>query len=583
MTLATMQGVAQQLESKELISCYGRIRAELAKKACCIVGYNNKEVLSKIEYSSLNTFFNKLDTVKQKDLYKSPRNSNQTLEGNEVSKYDTAITEIRRKLLIELLIYYPEKEFDIIKGLIPFVWEISQLTNECNDFNKSIESDNGTSYIEKHPHGLFIGKCANGKAQNGKPNNNESTNKSKWQLNTCGKSIFHAINVTFIVLFIIVIVLVILLFICYKNRKRIRIFLNKHLIRKQTVTENLNDNLTERGNSEKQSSSFQTTPTLQHMSTPRQNANSSLEPKTESVAVPIITQNEDYKAFSEDTGEWLIIGASVRGNGHISMGLPCQDSSNYKSLGNGWGIAVTSDGAGSAKRSEIGSAIAVQRAIFHFEKLIMDRNWIGKQMLPSEAEWIKLSFKVLKLIHDEIESFSIQKDVNFKDLSSTIIVVIHSPFGLLVCHIGDGRAGYQDSNGEWHSLITPHKGEEANQTIFIPSDFWKIPFYEMSGVTVPESRVITGKIKAFTLMSDGCESTSWKCNLFNEATNKYYDPNLPHKPFFDSIVNTLLTFNKENIPNEERKVKWASFITKGNDSFIKESDDKTMIVGALYK
>ena len=104
----------------------------------------------------------------------------------------------------------------------------------------------------------------------------------------------------------------------------------------------------------------------------------------------------------------------------------------------------------------------------------------------------------------------------------------------------------------------------------------------MSGVTVPEARVITEKAAAFVLMSDGCEHTSWKCNQYNPETNKYYDPNLPHQPFFDSVVNTLQSFREDKIAEEERKNKWVSFIKEGNSSFYKESDDKTMIVGSLY-
>ena len=135
--------------------------------------------------------------------------------------------------------------------------------------------------------------------------------------------------------------------------------------------------------------------------------------------------------------------------------------------------------------------------------------------------------------------------------------------------------------GNWHSLMTPHKGEEANQTIFIPSEFWNIPLYEMSGVLVPESRIINEKVTAFVLMSDGCENTSWLCNQYNDNTGKYFDPNLPHKPFFNNILTTLNSFREEKMPLDERKEKWVSFITNGNKSFIKEIDDKTMIVGTL--
>ncbi len=104
----------------------------------------------------------------------------------------------------------------------------------------------------------------------------------------------------------------------------------------------------------------------------------------------------------------------------------------------------------------------------------------------------------------------------------------------------------------------------------------------MSGVTVPESRIVREQVSAFTLMSDGCEGTSWLWNQYNESTGKYYDPNKPHRTFFDSLLKTLELFREEKTPIEERKEKWYNFIKEGNKSFIKETDDKTMILGALY-
>ena len=581
MLILAITQISAQLVSKNLEECYGQVRADLVRETCCIVGYKNESVISKIENSSLKIFLDSLngDNSQQK-LYKSVKGSNKALSGTNISTYDTNIRQIRVQLQKNLIENYSDKSEVVIQRLNPFDKKIEQLTTECYAYNKSIAGDGGTSYKNQYPNGLFVSLLptsgtpigTNFNENTGQVNHGEAAQTagqcvedSNGLIESVDKYIgpIRVVIKRACVIFLLIILFICLFLICFKKRNRICAFI-KRLFPKP-------------GNGEPPTS----VPVTPQPPTP---GDSKLpEPPSTNPIDPCPEPQNAYNAFSEETSGWIIVGASVQGNGHISMGLPCQDSSGYKTLENGWGIAVTSDGAGSAKRSEIGSAIAVQRAIFHFENLIIKEDWIGKQSLPSEAEWVKLSYKVLKVIHDEIESFSKRKNVDFKDLSSTIIVVIHSPQGLLVCHIGDGRAGYQDANGEWHSMITPHKGEEANQTIFIPSDFWNIPFYEMSGVTVPESRVILGKIKAFTLMSDGCENTSWMCNLFNETTNKYYDPNLPHKPFFDSIVDTLLSFHKESIPSDERKRKWASFITNGNSSFVKESDDKTMIIGALYK
>lgn len=277
--------------------------------------------------------------------------------------------------------------------------------------------------------------------------------------------------------------------------------------------------------------------------------------------------------------EWVLVGASVKGNGHIQSNMPCQDNHKYESLGNGWGIAVVSDGAGSAEHSEIGSKVVAERGVFHFKNLIEKEGWMESNVLPTDIEWLQKSYYTLKNIRNEVELVAQKNNVELKSLSATCLVVIYSPIGLLAAHVGDGRMGYKSASGEWRAMMTPHKGDEANQTIFLVSDFWSIPNYVMSGVLVPESIVVREPVKAFALMSDGCENTSWKCTTLNPATGKYYDQNQPFEGFFNPLEETLLSFHKENVPDEERKTKWYKFIESGTSGFVKEQDDKTMIFG----
>ena len=289
-----------------------------------------------------------------------------------------------------------------------------------------------------------------------------------------------------------------------------------------------------------------------------------------------IIDTKNRNAFGVRNDNCIVVGASIIGMSHISMKLPCQDNCRYAYLEKGWGIAITSDGAGSAEHSEIGSRIVVERGIHYFRSVIEQKNWIKKGVLPTEAEWNNIAFTTLKAIKTDMEKFSQNKQIDLSSLNATIIVIIHSPIGFLTTHIGDGRAGYKDDSNEWKSLITPHKGEEANQTIFITSDFWNIPYFVLSGVMVPESHVIRCKPIAFTLLSDGCEHAAWQCNIKNETTSTYYDPNKPYARFFDPLISKLSKNATTNL-----KTSWIRFLTSGNSSFEKESDDKTMILGVL--
>ena len=46
-----------------------------------------------------------------------------------------------------------------------------------------------------------------------------------------------------------------------------------------------------------------------------------------------------------------------------------------------------------------------------------------------------------------MEEVANKNNIPIKALSATAIVVIHTPKGLLVTHIGDGRAGYKNKEG----------------------------------------------------------------------------------------------------------------------------------------
>ena len=304
----------------------------------------------------------------------------------------------------------------------------------------------------------------------------------------------------------------------------------------------------------------------------KENSQNVVDTKPDSVSTTIDSPSEDPIST-----EWVVVGASVKGNGHIQSNMPCQDNNMFETFSNGWGIAIVSDGAGSAEHADLGSKIVVTRGMYHFKKLLENEEWIEKKKLPTDIEWLQKSYSVLKDIRNDVIMVAQKNNTDVKSLSATCLVVIYSPYGLIAVHVGDGRMGYKTMDGEWKPMMTPHKGDEANQTIFLVSDFWSIPQYTMSGVLVPESVVVREPIKAFALMSDGCENTAWQCTTLNSETGKYYDRNLPFAGFFNPLEETLITFNKENVPVEERQEKWFKFIECGTSGFVKEQDDKTMI------
>ncbi len=85
-------------------------------------------------------------------------------------------------------------------------------------------------------------------------------------------------------------------------------------------------------------------------------------------------------------------------------------------------------------------------------------------------------------------------------------------------------------------------------------------------------------IDAFCLLTDGCERAAFQINLFNEAEELYFDPNLPYPNFFNPLVTTLKGLIEGEQTQDEINVLWANFLTNGNPKFEIETDDKTMIL-----
>ena len=549
-----------------LVNLYGEIRADMTKAACQIAGFEDKEVLSKIENSSLSGFKTALQK-KDSKLYGIVNTSTKKLSNKTVDQYAQLVDAMRLTYKAELTKAYGDKESDIDKKFANFKSVIEDLTKECKCIQESEES-----YRKEYKSGRFlsllpqeevhenndsstsaevVNEPSKDKANNDPTNNNtvKEKDQDKEEQGMIAKLI--SILLAFVKWVVILFVVLIVGLIVFLKRKSIAKMCSKIMNKTASV----------------------------------ENGNEETEPAPQPVPTPKPTPNplpQNIVAYAKDAGEWIVVGASVQGNGHISSNIPCQDHSAYEYLGEGWGIAITSDGAGSAKHSDVGSKITVSRTMHYMKTIVESEGWIKKNELPSEIRWTKLALKGLRLVHDDVQKFAGQKGIEFKSLSATVIVVIHSPFGLLVAHVGDGRSGYRDMNGEWHSMSTPHKGEEANQTIFIPSEFWDIPFYEMSSVMVPEARVINQPVSAFTLMSDGCENTSWLYNQLNKTTGKFYDPNTPHKGFFEPLCETLQQSRKQGKSENERASEWYQFIKEGNQKFKDETDDKTMILGVLY-
>lgn len=274
-------------------------------------------------------------------------------------------------------------------------------------------------------------------------------------------------------------------------------------------------------------------------------------------------------------GDWIIAKGSSIGGRHIEDNTPCQDANNvFYDSELKYGIAIVSDGAGSASHSEIGSDFIVNHIVDIFKNKFPTTDF--ETFLETDKQEIDAFFiNSFKELYGLLEELAKESDLPIKSLASTVIVVLFGKSGLICSHIGDGRAGFQDMDNNWFSILEPYKGEEANQTIFITSDIWEKP-QEFIRTTV-----IKQPIQSFTLMSDGCENATFELNRFNEETQLYERLNNPYPKFFNPNINVLRELHKNGKTTDEINELWVSFLKNGNEKFESEIDDKTLILGTL--
>jgi len=272
--------------------------------------------------------------------------------------------------------------------------------------------------------------------------------------------------------------------------------------------------------------------------------------------------------------DWLTIGSSVIGNSHIANNIPCQDSHFVGCLSDKWGIAVVSDGASSHVNSHHGSSFMVKNIVEVLKSLVEHEAWFINATFPTPKEWRDAAITSFSFVYDNLRAFGIEQEMPIKTLGGTINLLIFSNEGYLSAHIGDGRTAVQYANGQWDSAITPFKGEQAGETVFLTTDYtWEEP-----SICI-ESKVIQKPIKSFAILSDGLENYCFYCNVKNENEEKFHDPNKPFEAFFNQNIGSIFNLYKNGETRQEIENKFSAYLKDGHAKISKEADNKTIIFG----
>jgi len=188
---------------------------------------------------------------------------------------------------------------------------------------------------------------------------------------------------------------------------------------------------------------------------------------------------------------WKLASAYVTGRGHLTKNIPCQDRTfelvSKHSTGVFYGLSLA-DGAGSYKLSDIGAEIVTKEILTYL-----------KSNFSNLLQMKNTSKKIIKNIEEKLAKEANNREIDFKELSSTLLFVVIKNDKFIVGHIGDGVIGVLDKDNNITVLSHPDNGEYSNSTFFTTTDSYP-----------DRLRIIKGNIVdsiGFILMSDGSDES----------------------------------------------------------------------------
>jgi hypothetical protein len=247
------------------------------------------------------------------------------------------------------------------------------------------------------------------------------------------------------------------------------------------------------------------------------------------------------------TTKWCIIGSSAIGTSHKKTGAPCQDAFTYKLLSSGELIIAVSDGAGSASKSDVGSAKTVETAVAFLVSQLADK-------IPTdETGWEVVIKKVFHVARDAIVELAEATEAPLRDYAATLALVVLTNNWVAGGLVGDSITVILDEDEQLSVLCIPQRGEYANMTNFLTQD---------NALDVLDIQIKNRPSVGAAVFSDGLQSL---------AVNIAH--NTPHAPFFTPLFAFTTAIENETIARQQL----TDFLNSERVN-ARTDDDKTLVL-----
>jgi hypothetical protein len=285
-------------------------------------------------------------------------------------------------------------------------------------------------------------------------------------------------------------------------------------------------------------------------------------------------------------GDKHIVVSSKRGRSHANVGSFRDDDFAFKELiGTGWSIISVADGAGSAPLARLGSKLACEFVVNHFDdnfngELIseLDNLIAGNQQTHDETKQRELDLflynsigKAAFSVHKKLQDYATKLEVPLKDLHTTLIFALFKKysFGYAILSFGVGDCPIGVLNRDLTDVKLMNwldVGEFGGGTRFItmPEIFSNSKFVSRLGFKIVDD------FSYLFLMTDGIydpkfvvEANLEKLESWSTFINDLYGEN-------DNGDKVELVSTNENLPTQLSM--WMDFWSSGNH------DDRTLAI-----
>lgn len=284
-------------------------------------------------------------------------------------------------------------------------------------------------------------------------------------------------------------------------------------------------------------------------------------------------------------GDRHLLLSSKRGRSHANVGSFREDDFAFKDLANDWSIVVVSDGAGSAKLSRKGSAIACNSVIEFFSEpsAVESMKEFDELLHQYQKERNEEAQKALNLfvynnlgkavftVHKKLEAFAAEAGVALKDLSATLAFTLFKKYedgyAILSFGVGDCPMAVLSKDLKEVTLLNwIDVGEYSGGTRFItmPEIFKNEKFASRFGCKYMQD------FAYLILMSDGIYDPKFVVEAALPNIKKWQE--LLDDLAGNNADKSVVVLDANNPDIEEQFSQWMDFWSPGNH------DDRTLAI-----